>query len=253
MINFGTGKLIAIPTNLADGTAITVPQPVILSTLQDISVDMSVETKTLYGSKRFPIAAGQGKGKIEIKAKHAEIDGGVYGSLFLGKASAAGIKAAVIDFAATIPATPGPYTLTIAPPSSGTFVADLGVFNATTGVQMTRVASAPATGEYSLVVATGIYTFAAADQGKAITVSYEYTASAGGKVWTITNEQMGYSPSFAMLLQNGYDGKTLVCKFNKCISSQFQLPLKSDDFSISDFNAEAFADAAGNLGYVCII
>lgn len=252
MINFGAGKIIAVPTHLADGTAITSPTPVILGTMQDISVDLSVEMKSLYGSKRYPIATGQGKGKIEIKAKYAEIDGGILGSLFFGKASTAGIKAAVFDSAGTIPDTPGPYTLTITPPSSGTFVADLGVVFSDTGVQLTRVASAPATGEYSVVVATGVYTFAAADKLKGVKISYEYSASAGGKIWTITNEVMGYNPSFTLLLQNGYDGKNLVCKLNRAVSSKLGLPLKSDDFAIYDFEAEAFADSAGNIGYICL-
>lgn len=252
MINFGSGKLIAVPTNLADGTAIANPTPVILGTMQDVSLDLSVEMKTLYGSKRYPIAVGQGKGKTEIKAKYAEIDGGIMGSLFFGKAATTGIKAAKFDEAATIPATPGPYTLTIAPPSSGTFVADLGVVNATTGVQFTRVASAPATGQYSVNTGTGVYTFAAADQGVAIKISYEYSAAAGGSIWTMTNETMGYTPSFTLLLQNGYDGKTMVCKLNRCVSGKLSVPLKSDDFAIYDFEAEAFANSAGELGYICL-
>ncbi|MDZ7595872.1 MAG: hypothetical protein U0932_14585 [Thiobacillus sp.] len=250
MINFGSGKLIAVPTNLADGTAIANPTPVILGTMQDVSLDLSTEIKTLYGSKRYPIAVGQGKGKTEIKAKYAEIDGAIMGSLFFGKASTAGIKAAMFDFAATIPATP--FAITIAPPSSGTFVADLGVLDATTGVQLTRVASAPAAGQYSLVVATGIYTFASADTGKAIKISYEYSASAGGQIYTMTNETMGYTPSFTLLLQNGYDGKTMVCKLNRCVSGKLSVPLKSDDFAIYDFEAEAFAAANGELGYICL-
>lgn len=250
MINFGAGKLIAVPTNLADGTAITNPTPVVLGTMQDISLDLSVEMKSLYGSKRYPIAVGQGKGKTEIKAKYAEIDGGILGSLFFGKASTAGIKAAVFDSAGTIPATP--FQLTMAPPSSGTFVADLGVVFDATGVQLTRVASAPATGQYSVNTTTGVYTFAAADTGKVVKLSYEYSAAAGGQVWTMTNETMGYTPSFTLLLQNGYDGKNLVCKLNRCVSGKLSLPLKSDDFAIYDFDAEAFADAAGNLGYICL-
>lgn len=252
MINFGSGKLIAVPTNLADGTAIANPTPVILGTMQDVSLDLSVELKTLYGSKRYPIAVGQGKGKTEIKAKYAEIDGGILGSLFFGKAATTGIKAAKFDEAATIPAAPGPYTLTISPPSSGTFVADLGVLNATTGVQMTRVASAPATGQYSVNTTTGVYTFASADQGVAITISYEYSAASGGQIWTMTNETMGYTPSFTLLLQNGYDGKTMVCKLNRAVSGQLSVPLKSDDFAVYDFSAEAFANAAGELGYICL-
>ncbi len=250
MINFGSGKLIAVPTNLADGTVIANPTPVILGTMQDVSLDLSTEIKTLYGSKRYPIAVGQGKGKTEIKAKYAEIDGAIMGSLFFGKASTAGIKAAMFDFAATIPATP--FAITIAPPSSGTFVADLGVLDATTGVQLTRVASAPATGQYSVAVATGIYTFAAADTGKAIKISYEYSASSGGQIYTMTNETMGYTPSFTLLLQNGYDGKTMVCKLNRCVSGKLSVPLKSDDFAIYDFEAEAFAAANGELGYICL-
>ena len=252
MINFGTGKLIAVPTNLADGTAIANPTPVILGTMQEVSLDLSVEMKSLYGSKRYPIAVGQGKGKTEIKAKYAEIDGAILGSLFFGKAAATGIKAAKFDEAATIPATPGPYTLTIAPPSSGTFVADLGVLNASTGVQYTRVASAPATGQYSVNTSTGVYTFAAADQGVAIKISYEYSAASGGQVWTMTNDVMGYTPSFTLLLQNTFDGKNMVCKLNRAVSGKLSVPFKSDDFAIYDFEAEAFANSAGDLGYICL-
>lgn len=250
MINFGTGKLIAVPTNSSDGSIIANPTPVILGTMQDVSLDLSVEIKALYGSKRYPIAVGQGKGKTEIKAKYAEIDGGILGSLFFGKTSTAGIKAAVFDFATTIPATP--FKVTIAPPSSGTFVADLGVVRSDTGAQLTRVASAPATGQYMVNVATGEYTFAAADTLKPIAISYEYSASSGGAVWSLTNDVMGYTPSFSLLLQNGYDGKNLVCKLNRCVSGKLGLPLKADDFAVYDFEAQAFADAAGSLGYICL-
>jgi hypothetical protein len=250
MINFGSGKLIAVPTNLADGTAIANPTPVILGSMQDVSLDLSVDMKTLYGSKRYPIAVGQGKGKTEIKAKYAEIDGGVMGSLFFGKTATTGIKAAVFDSVATIPATP--FTLTITPPSSGTFVADLGVVFGATGVQLTRVASAPTTGQYSVNTGTGVYTFAAADTAKSVAISYEYSAAAGGQIWTMTNDTMGYTPSFTLLLQNGYDGKNMVCKLNRCVSGKLSVPLKSDDFAVYDFEAEAFSDAAGSLGYICL-
>lgn len=249
MINFGTGKLIAVPTNLFDGTPIANPTPVIVGQLQDVSLDLSVEIKSLYGNKRYPIAVGQGKGKTEIKAKHADIDGGVMGSLFFGKAATAGIKAAVFDSAATIPATS--FAVTVVPPSSGAFVSDLGVLFAATGVQLKRVASAPITGQYS-VSTVGVYTFAAADTAKAVLISYEYSAATGGEVWTMSNDLMGFTPSFTLMLQNGYDGRTMVCKLNRCVSGKLSVPLKSDDFAIYDFEAEAFADAAGSLGYICL-
>lgn len=250
MINFGTGKLIAVPTNAADGSVIANPTPVVLGTMQEVSLDLSVEMKSLYGSKRYPIAVGQGKGKTEIKAKYAEIDGGILGSLFFGKEASAGIKAAVFDFATVVPTTP--FQVTIAPPSSGTFVDDLGVYNATNSVQMRRVASAPATNEYAVNESTGVYTFASADAADSIKISYEYSAPAGGQVWTMTNEVMGYTPSFTLLLQNGFDGKNMVCKLNRCVSGKLSVPLKSDDFAIYDFEAEAFANGAGELGYICL-
>lgn len=251
MILFGSGKLVAVPTNDSTGAVIANPTPVILGTMQDVSVDTSVEMKTLYGSQRYPIAVGQGKGKISVKAKYADINAGVLGSLFFGKTPTAGIKAAVFDFPAAIPAT-SPYTVTVAPPSSGTFVADLGVAFAATGQQLRRVASAPAAGEYS-VSNVGVYTFAAADQGKAIIVSYEYSASGSGQVFSLTNDVMGYTPSFSLLLQNSYDGKSLVMKLERCVSGKLNLPFKNDDFVMSDFEAEAFANAAGSLGYICLI
>lgn len=251
MINFGVGHMIAIPTLDSTGSAITNPTPVILGTMQEITVDLSVEMKTLYGSRRYPIAIGQGRGTTEIKAKYADIDAAVLGSLFYGKTPAAGIKAAVIDAApVAIPATP--FQITVAPPSSGTFVADLGVRFSATGVQLTRVASAPVAGQYA-VNGSGQYTFASADTGKLVVINYEYSAATGGQVFTLTNDVMGVSPAFSMILQNSYLGKTLAMKLTQCVSGSLNLPLKSDDFAIYEFAASAFADSSGSLGYICLI
>jgi hypothetical protein len=251
MINFSAGKLIAVPTTLADGSAIALPQPVVLGDLQDVTIDLSVETKMLYGSGKYPIAVGQGKAKSQIKAKYANISGAILGSLFLGKTATAGIKDAVIDQAINVPAA-SPYTLTVAPPSSGTFVENLGIRNATTGDVLTRVASAPTTGQYS-VNASGQYTFAAADASAGLLASYEFSAtSSTAQTFDITNDQMGYAPSFSLMLRNSFDGKSMVLKLNRCISGKLNIPLKNDDFALFDFEADAFANAAGKVGYICL-
>ena len=44
----------------------------------------------------------------------------------------------------------------------------------------------------------------------------------------------------------------MVLKFNRCVSGKLNIPLKNDDFGIYDFEAEAFANAAGSLGYICL-
>src|SRR6218665_1865645 len=250
MFIFGTGKLIAVPTADAAGNAIATPTPVQLGTLQEVSLDLSVDIKTLHGAGKYPVAVGQGKGKTDLKAKYADINGGVLGSLFMGRQATAGIKSSVFDFATAVPAS-SPYTVTVAPPSSGTFVADLGVIDSTTGNPMTRVAAAPATGQYT--VASGVYTFAAADQGKAVFINYEYSAvSTTGQVFNLTSDLMGYTPSFSILLKQQYDGKNIVVKLNRCVSGKLNVPLKNEDFALYDFEATAFTDAANSLGYICM-
>jgi len=253
MITFGAGKLIAVPTQDAAGAVIANPTPVAIAILQDVSVDFDFETKILHGEKQFPVAVARGKAKIGWKAKSGDFNGAALGSLFLGSSPTASRKAAVIDEAKTVPAAAGPYTVTITPPSSGVFVADLGVINAATGVPMTRVASAPATGQYSLNVGTGVYTFAAADASVAVLISYEYSiaSSPASNLFTISNNLMGYTPTFSAIFYNQYAGKTLAMKLNQCVLGKLALPFKNDDFTTNDMDAEAFADASGSVGYIC--
>lgn len=72
--------------------------------------------------------------------------------------------------AATIPASP--YAVTVAQPY-GNWASDGGVTFAN-GTPLIPVPSAPAAGQYAVAAATGIYTFAAADTGKAVLISYGY-------------------------------------------------------------------------------
>ena len=48
------------------------------------------------------------------------------------------------------------------------------------------------------------------------------------------------------------DGRTLTVKLNSATSSKLSLPFKNDDFAVSDFEATAFADGAGNVGWMCL-
>lgn len=246
-LGFGTGILYGIQTQDATGAAVANATPVQFGTLQDISGDISFEEKLLYGSYQFPIAVGRGKGKLAFKAKMANLFGAVMGDLLFGLPRAAGIKSSVSNFAAAIPATP--FQITVAPPSSGTFAGDLGVLNATTGLPLKKVASAPATGQYS-VSGGGVYTFASADTGNTVMLSYEYTAtSTTAQNGSITNQLMGYAPTFSALLTMSFQGKPLTLKLNQCVASKFSLPMKNDDFTIPEFDFSAFADGAGNIGY----
>ena len=60
-----------------------------------------------------------------------------------------------------------------ASPLYGNWASDMGVVYAATGVALTAVSGAPATGQYT-VDSSGNYTFAAGDQGLAVTANYGY-------------------------------------------------------------------------------
>lgn len=247
MLGFGTGILYGVQTADASGATVANATPVQFGTLQDISADISFEEKLLYGSYQMPIAVGRGKGKLAFKAKVAAFSGAILGDLFFGTGSSPGIKAVVKNFAASVPAV-STYTVTVVPPSSGTYGADLGVINASTGLPFKKVASGPTAGQYS--VAGAVYTFAAADASAAVLISYEYTAtSTSAKSNAFTNQLMGYAPSFRAVLSMSYQGKDLALALNNCVASKFSFPMKNDDFTVPEFEFSAFADSANNIGY----
>lgn len=244
MIQFGAGQLFAVMTQDAQGNALATPTPVQFGVIQNVDLDISFEEKMLYGSRQFPVAVARGKGKIEGKAKLGSFNGRILGDYIFGSGSEAGIRAMVVDFSATAATS-----ITVTPPDSGAFATDLGVRNGTTGLPLTRVASSPSVGEYSVNTGTGAYTLNASQTGTVL-ISYEYTAnSATAKRGDIDNLLMGYTPFFGVRLQREYAGKKLFLSLLQCSSNTFNLPAQNDDFVISDFNFAAFSNAADQVGY----
>ena len=241
---FGVGVLIATTRADSLGVALAVPQNIRLGILQDVSTDFSFEGKTLYGANMLPVDRGRGKGKLAFSAKTADINIAGLAALHWGVTPAAGFKGPAIDVPGSVPGASA-YTVTPTVPSSGTWVGDLGVRD-TSDNHFTRVASAPTAGQYA--VAAGVYTFAAADASKALLFSFEYTA-ASGVVVPLTNQLMGYSPSFQVMLFNDSKGSKLALKLTNCQSDKLALPFKNEDFVIADFGWEALDDGTGSAGY----
>ena len=207
MFLFGSGIMWGTPLTDASGAAIANPTPLIFGTLQDTEVDIKFELKQLHGQNQFAVAVGRGKGSISGKAKMADIRAGFLETVVFGVSGTAGLTSMVYDTVGTaVPATP--FQVTVTPPNSGTFSADLGVISSITGRALTRVASAPASGQYSVTVG-GQYTFAAADQGVVMYINYRYTASSTvAQRMTITNLPMGYAPTFRADFYGPYQGKS---------------------------------------------
>ena len=244
---FGSGVVFAVPLTNAQGSPITSGTPVRFGVLQDVSVDFSFTNKELHGQNQFPVAIGRGQGKITGKAKFGQFNGALVNSLFFGQTLVSGQSAISDKEVLTIASNTG----TVA--DSTTFEDDLGVVYASGGLPLTRVAASPVTGQYSVTPA-GVYTFAASDTGAVtgnILVSYRYQPPAAGTSATsitLTNQLMGYAPTFRAELYVPYASKQLVITLNQCIGSKLNFATKLDDFLIPEFDFEAFADASNTIG-----
>lgn len=238
--SFGSGVLWATPLTDSTGAAIANPSPVLFGTLQEVSVDISGDVKELYGQNQYAEAVARGKAKIACKAKNGRFNGLLLNSVFFGQTVNTGLVADYYDtVGAAIPSTP--FQITPTAPGGGTFAYPLAVRNAS-GQPMTRVATAPATGQYS--VATGVYTFAAADTGLTVFIDYQYTGtSTVAKNSVVMNNPMGQTPSFQCDLSMGFSGKYTALTLYSCISTKISLATKLDDFTIPEFDFSAFANA----------
>lgn len=238
---FGSGSLWGTPLTDAGGNTITTPTPVQFGALQDVTLDFTFEQKFLYGQYQFPIDMRRGKGKIDMKAKLARINGSTMNSLLFGQTLTTG---SLIDYkdvtGEVIPATPYQITVT----NSATFTADLGVRDVN-GTVLTKVASAPATGQYS--VAAGVYTFAAADVGKTMYIDYQYTLAASGLQGTMINELLGATPTFQVDFGLNYGGQAFTLSFPYCIATKLTMATKLDDYTIPEMDISAFANNSGTV------
>src|SRR3974390_323214 len=146
---FGPGILILTRTDVANST------PVNIGFANEFSIDFSGNIKELFGQNQLPLDAARGTIKVAAKAKSAVISGLALNAAFFGDSfTAGGIKWNVGEVHTVPSSTPWQVTVT----NSATFDVDLGVIDVLTGLPLTKVASSPTTGQYS--VAAGVYTFA---------------------------------------------------------------------------------------------
>ncbi|HTS92237.1 MAG TPA: hypothetical protein VMG55_09575 [Stellaceae bacterium] len=240
--SFGSGVLFGTRTDVANAT------PIRFGALQDVSIDFSFTLKELHGQYQFPLAVGRGTGKITGKAKFAQINGLTLNALFFGQAQATGQTLTSLTEAQSVPAST-PFTVTVA--NAATFAIDLGVVYAATGLPLAKVASAPALGQYA-VSAAGVYTFAAADTGAAVLVTYTFTQTTSGNTAVIANQLLGAAPAFQANFYEIFNGKQVNLQLNQCVAQKLTLATKLEDFTVPEFDFMAFADAAGNLGKISV-
>jgi hypothetical protein len=245
---FGSGLMWGTPLTDGSGASVATPTPYLFGTMQDVELDIKFEIKKLHGQNAFPKIITRGKGSISGKAKAATIFGGMLDSFVFGQASTAGSTAMVYDTTGTVVPT-SPFTITVTPPNSGVFDADLGVFEVATGRPLKRSTAAPANkGEYSVNPATGVYTFHTGAAGASVYINYRYTATSNvARKGSVVNRPMGYTPSFRTDLYFPFQDDYLVLTLHNTVSDGLKLSFKNDDFSIPEFGFDAGEGAGGKI------
>lgn len=236
--NFGVGLLFTVPT-------VANPTPINYGALQDVTIDFSYDEKKLYGSFQFALEQARGKANATIKASIGRFDPVLFNTTFFGATTSVGEKRNSAREAGTVPTTP--FQITVA--NGATFAVDLGVYDVTAGIWLTRVASAPATKQYSVNTATGQYTFAAADVAHQVQFYYTYTAAGTGTTLAYTNQLMGGGAisTLNLINYNPVTGKYLNLVYPAVQCFKLSLPMKLDDYAIAGMDFAAQDDGAGNI------
>ena len=240
--HFGSGVLWGTPTQDALGNAVANPTPFQFGIMQDVGIDASFDEKLLYGQNSFPVDSGRGKGKIGLKAKFANINILPMTAAFFGLPAVDGLVTTVNDLVGHAIPTEGEITIT--PPGSTTFFANLGVRSDATGTPMIRVAASPKTGEYT-TDGQGKYTFATADKDKVVFIDYQHMNSAAGKLLTVRNLPMGLNPTFRVDFAMARNGKVLTLTWPNVTSSKLAMSTKQEDFIIPELDMSCMADDSG--------
>lgn len=232
--NFGLGMVSLIPSGAN-------PTPVPVAVLTDVSVDINYDLKELRGQYQVPVDVARGAAKITAKAKNAAIFSGlVFAALGGAVSPAAGSKVGITGEAGTIGGAP--YQITVA--QGATYFEDMGVVDLTANKLLTRVAAAPATGQYSVATVTGQYTFAAADTTHNVAFTYSYTAAAVGKTVTLNNQVMGQSTPYILAVYNNYGGKSSGWRFPAVHIPKLSIGMKAEAYTEQDMDFVIVQDTA---------
>jgi hypothetical protein len=243
--NFGIGTVIGRRTDVA------LAQPSFFGTIQDISIDLDQTLVELYGNLKMPVDIAPSKLKISGKAKFARLQLNQLNNMILGNTV---VSASGFDMAAAEARTGTITTFTVT--NGATFVQDLGVFYHSTGKQLNPTSATPTLGFYIAPVGSpGTYTLGAtADTTAALDVYYTYTVTTQQQM-SGANLTMGTGPIFELTAVNHYVNNAgvsneLGIRLNACRSSKFTFPFSNIQYTIPDFDFQAFADQSGNWGTI---
>jgi hypothetical protein len=239
-IQFGSGVLYGNPVA---GNQPANPTPFKFGVLQEVIVDFKGDLKKLFGQYQLAVATARGKIETTIKGKLAVFDVNMLNQLYFGQPAANVTQGynLIVDGEA--------HNNTTAVVTNTPIVADWGVVDAVTGadyLNQPNLAAVVTTGEYSVNLTSGTYTF---NSNVSVKISYSYFNNTNtGTTVVLANQLMGYAPELKMLLYNKFRNKYLAVQLNDVTLGSISIPTKLEDFWISDFDGSANADATNTLG-----
>jgi hypothetical protein len=204
IITLGAGNVWVKPTTG------TYPNAIRLMTAKKITVTLSKNPIDLEGSYEFPIDTAGGKASCKLQIDVAGLDTGLFGAAFSGTTTSTGYTAMATDEAKSVPGSVS-YTITVDNAAGG--IKNFGVLYAADNTPLTPAATATGAGVYSVVEATGVYTFNVADASKAMLLSYSYAVAGSGITVDVKSALIGSAPAFEVFGWNVYNGKKVGYRF----------------------------------------
>lgn len=243
---FGSGAMWATSKYDAFGNKLANPTPRMIAAIQDFSVEFSNDLKELNSSdSQDAIAIARGKRTTTGKFKFADFFGDALNTIYFGQPFEDGAN--LIDNGTVGHIINATHTVTVTPANSGVFKNDLGVVDAESFEQFTRVDATPSAGEYTVTDA-GVYTFATADEDKTVYINYNYSISTDGQTLTATQQRMGPTPSFRLdVAITGPDGQRMILTLYKCVAGKLSISTKFDEFIQPEVEFKAQLDEKRRL------
>ena len=231
-VAFSAGRLYVAPT----GADTAVLQPTEAGELQGIDIDFGAGAHFLADAHGWAVATGRGRRSIRCSAEVARLSADFYAAAIAGRIQT-GRARVVRDEPAVV--TGG--TVTAAQAGCD---GNLGVIDAATGAWLVR-AAAPGPGQYATDDA-GTWTFNAAEEGRAVLVSYQRHDAAG---YTLAlGDRMGHTPRFSAVLSGEFEGQRIVLELFSCAVFAGAFGSKLGQFVIPGFTFAAMSPPDGIVG-----
>lgn len=244
VLNFGNGGIYS--TNVG-GPTISNAEPIRIATITEASANYTKKGVGLKGNYEFFEDMASADAELKGDFTTGRLDANALNQMLFADQYAAGANL-LRDFkdtytASAVGSPPTAGTFTVAPPNSGTWVSDLGLWYATptnnnSFSQLQFLSSGtPSQGQYT--VSNGEYTVSVADAGKSFIVSYVYSIT-GGHTLSITNQLMGNNrPVVKLYFAMPYSGDNDLI-VNTARITGMMIPEKRDDYTYYKFSWEAY-------------